>query len=272
MSGLITSLGKSNIVTNEGDFTMLPKMYRPNGTVRGHIYVHGAGELADAPLNQGPMQDLAKLYPTIGMDLGQTAVTPNGTDGWSNNIVLSRISSGMTYLQGTLGAKTGKIFLSGVSMGAGGALCWAAHNKSLVAAVFVAIPAIGLTDIYTNNRGSLQYSITQAYGGTYSPTATDATYTPSSIQASRDVWYMGVNNPSMFAGIPIIMWYGTADTIAIPANITDFANAVNALPTGNVTIVADPGGTHSTTDWDLYYTGGTYSNMPAIYNMFAANA
>ena len=271
MSGLITYLGKSNIVTNEGDSIMLPKMYRPNNALRGHMYIHGAGELSDSPIGQGPMQDLAKLYPTISMDLGQTAVTPGGTDGWSNAIVLSRISTGRTYLQGTLGAKTGKIFLSGVSMGAGGALCWAAHNPTLIAAVFVIIPAIGLTDIYTNNRSGLQSSINLAYGGTYSSTATDATYTPSSIQASRDVYYMGINSPSMFTSFPIIMWYGTADPTAIPANVTGFATSVNNAG-GNVTIVADSGGTHLTTYWDLYYTGGTYSNMPAIYNMFAANA
>jgi pimeloyl-ACP methyl ester carboxylesterase len=267
VNGRISTAGVGRVVASEGDLTVSPKSYQPNNTVRGTMYMHAYGELAISRQDAYDLDTFADLYPTLAMDLGEVGVTPNGTDGWANNTVMSRITSGATYLQGTMGAKSGKLLLYGFSMGALATLAWAAHNPTKVAAVFVGIPTINLGDIWTNNTSGFTAAINTAYGGTYSPTATDGVY-GGQVQAAHDVYYMSQNTPSLFTSFPIMMWYGSSDVTAQPSFVTAFASSVNTAG-GNVTLVNSPTGTHSTTLGLLYNVS---SNVTALSAFWAANA
>jgi pimeloyl-ACP methyl ester carboxylesterase len=270
-SGFETSWGVGRIIASQGDMVMVPKNWSGGHGQRGVLYVHGAGELASTSANGTIAPSIATARPLLAQDLG---VSPQ-TDNWANATVMSSLTTGQAYLQGTaMQAKAGKILLMGGSMGALGALCWAAHNPTQVAGVFVVIPAIGMIDIWTNNRSSLRSSINVAYGQASGNTTSfwgnaDSVYTggaainDGTIGGERDVYTLGTTKPSLFTSFPIRMWYGGSDTTAIPANVTAFATAVNGAG-GNVHLVYDPNGTHGYvsptipgTAWDCYISNGT---------------
>jgi S-formylglutathione hydrolase FrmB len=207
-------------------------------------------------------------YPILEMDGGLNGTTPGGTTNWYNQTGMTRASTGFTYVTSNFGVKTDKILLTGYSMGGGSALIWAAHNPSKVAGVFVTNPALSITAIWQGTYGqtsTLASGINAAYGGTYSPTSTDAQY-GGTVQSVRDAYYMSQNgSASLWIEFPITIWYGGADPFIDPASVTGFASAINAAG-GNVTLVYDPMGTHSTTQSDLYGQGA----LGAVFSMFAS--
>lgn len=220
-NGTLLRYGVGSVVANEGDVLSLPKNWRADNTGRGIITCHGAGGNAwNSGWNYNPQ--LVDAYANLAMDNGQTGVTPDGMDEWANPTHMSRVTSGAAYLQGApVQAKTDKIFLIGFSMGAHAALVWAAHNPTKVAGIWAGIPAIGMQDIWSNNRSGLRTEINTAYGFASGNTTflnngvtADPVYAGGAalgnghIDQERDVSLLAAVNPAVFANIPIVMFYG----------------------------------------------------------------
>ena len=244
-NGTVLRAGAGNVVANEHDVLSLPKNWRGDNTRRGIITCHGAGGNAwTSGWNYIPQ--LVDAYANLAMDNGQTGVTLDDKDGWANPTQMSRLASGVSYLQGVpVNAKSDKVFLIGFSMGAHMALVYAAHNPSKVAGIWAGIPAIGMQDIWSNNRSGLRYEINTAYsfaGGNTTflntGTTTDPVYTGGlalgngHIDQERDVSNLAAVNPSVFAGIPIIMFYG--------AKYVGYATPVNPVTITAASVVGTP--------------------------------
>jgi len=276
-NGSITSFGFQNIETSKSDIVSHPQIYT-NGSKRGVIHRHADGDTASEITLLPSTQIIMQKYPMVGSDqgiIGGAGVNYDKT--WGNDTCLTNVNNCITYLQTTLGwAKSGKVFLTGYSMGGLEALVYAAHNNSKVAAIWVTNPALNLEDMFTNDRGSVKAHIKQAYGlttGQDPATQADPTYS-GTIQANRDPYYMAGTggNVSLFTSYPIIIWEGAQDNIVgsgspVPDWIGTFASTVNAAG-GNVTVVVDPSGGHfiPTTQTDLTNQG----YVSKILDMFDA--
>lgn len=145
---------------------------------------------------------IANVYPFLSIDAG-------GGTNWGYTNAVARTGDGFTYLTGTWGAKTDKILLWGDSMGALGCLNWAKQNPTKVAAVVLTRPVLDLVDMVNNNRGGFAAEINSTYGGTYNDATQGPTYNPNNYGAALN-------------GIPIQIFYGGSDTIAVPAAVTTF--------------------------------------------------
>lgn len=173
------------------------RSYVPNGTRRGIVWCHGSLQNATSVR---PEAFAAAGYPVITADLCAAAYSLRN---WANDDHIDAIGDAVTYLTGTLGAKTDKVCLYGVSMGAAGALAWARANLSSVAACTVVLPVLDIDDIYQNDKNSLRASIGTAYGVTYPTSLGDlSTHAPVSFGASD------------LAGLPLKMWASSDDPIA----------------------------------------------------------
>jgi alpha-beta hydrolase superfamily lysophospholipase len=119
------------------------------------------------------------------------------------------------YLQGTAGAKAGKVLVYGGSMGALTALVWAMNNPTLVLGVGGIIPVVNLADVHDNNRGGHAASIETAYGGAAGYAAAVAAHNPAA-------------NPGLLASMPIKLWTGGNDAVATPGAASAFVAAVGS--------------------------------------------
>ena len=208
-----TSYGVGRYVTGEGDVIASTRDgWVGGGTKPGLIVCPGHGRKGVQALTDANetrlLQALAKDWIVMIADLGSG-------DDWANATQITRIGQARTYLQGTWGAKTGKIGLLGGSMGGAAALAYARANPTLVACVAGVIPLLDIADIRDNNRSGYAANINAAYGGTYS----DTTHGPS-------------HSPVKFAGalpdqtaLPIRLWTSSDDPIIMPATVTAFLNA-----------------------------------------------
>lgn len=223
-------------VASEGSVLSVGRLYKPDATRMGVLYIHGAGEAAESPFTgsnvnkTGEYAIMAALaaagYPVLSCDLGVPAAGITNANAWGNPNCLTRIGQAITYLQGAgeyRGAKTGKVLLLGVSMGNCGAVNYAAANPSNVAGIVSIIPVWDVEDIRTNDRGSYRASIGSAHGVTY-PTALPAGRNPKDNAASLN----GV--------VPYKCWYAADDTIAIASAAIAGAAAAGgaAVDVGNL--------------------------------------
>lgn len=180
--------------------------------VRGVIYCHGAGGSATNCRDYTNIGELhlinaiAQQFPVLCVDAG-------GAQAWGNATAVARVGDAVTYLQGTLGAKSGTVLLVGASMGALTASNYAKANPSKVGCVVGIIPVVDLNDMVTNNRGGLAANINTAYG-TYSEATHGATYNPATYAASFTT--------------PTRLFYASDDTTAIPGAVTAFDTACAA--------------------------------------------
>jgi pimeloyl-ACP methyl ester carboxylesterase len=237
------------ITAGYGDVVVFPSTFYADGSLRGIINVHGYGSVATTGMTF-PNIGVGN-YPAVTSDLGDGS-TPGTTNGWGNDTTLSAITDCFNYLTTTMRCKTDKVFLIGTSMGCQGALVWAYHNPTKVAAVFVQLFVVDLNGLAGNNNGqSLAASINAAYGGTYSPSATDPTYSPLTVAEARSPLAMVLNNPSAWDGVPILCWWGGADPIALPPSSLEFIAAAETAGL-NITAVQDIG----RTDAAATYTSG----------------
>ena len=168
-------------------------------------------------------------------------------------VVTSGGTASITYTGVSGNTLTGCVFVSGSGTVATGAVV----TYSRIAGQAVA-------------SGNFTTSINSAYGGTYNPATTDATYNGTTVngvtfttqQSARDVYYMGINTPQLFSTFPIYLWYGQQDPTCCWKEIEAWATSVNNYCIANslpqtVTLVADPAGTHATTTYDCWYSYGT---------------
>lgn len=225
LSGVRTTAGTGAYATGESHMACVPSAWKADGSKMGILYLHGATYTETQIMNGVSFPALKAIisalvvagYPVLGIYAGG--------DAWGNSTAKARISDGKTYLQGTLGAKAGKIGLLGGSMGGLATLNWAKDNLSSVACAAGLVPVSDVSDIHTNNRGSLAASINTAYS-TWNEGTYGATYNPHTYAATG------------LAGLRWKAWYGATDTIVIPATVTDVVTAIGATASG-VSVAGD---------------------------------
>ena len=209
--------GSGRYAASEGD-VFIARGAMTAGGVRGVIYCHGAGGDATSCRDYARIGELdvinavAERFPVLSIDAG-------GAQAWGNSTAVARVGDAVTYLQGTLGAKSGTVLLIGASMGAVTALNYARANPTKVGCVVGIIPVIDLNDMVTNNRGSLAANINTAYG-TYSEATHGPTYNPANYAASLTT--------------PTRLYYASDDATAIPGAVTAFDTACSSATAASV--------------------------------------
>lgn len=224
-----TRSGVGAVSVGEAYTTMLPKYPKAVGTTSGVLYCHGNGGTGPevlVPAFSNLLSPVATVgYPVLSGDWG-------GVSAWANDTAISRVSTGRTYSQASLGAKSGKIVVTGASMGGLTALAWAAANPTLVSCAVLFLPVINVSDVVAYNRGGLAATVNAAYSGGWSEATYGATHNPITMAAA-----------GKYSGLPILLFYGTTDAICLPAQAQSFATTVGA----NVTLVSVTGGHEMTT-------------------------
>lgn len=216
---LVTTRGSGEYRASEVHVGFRERRYKPSSVSRrGMIACHGATAGGDVFLDAAFRDPLAyyadQIGPVIAADLG-------GASAWGNDTSIAAMSDAKTYLQGTLGAKSGTVMIWGGSMGALTALNWARANASSVAAVALAIPILDLDDVYQNNKGSYRAAIGTAYGVTH-PTAIPNLATHSPVAYPDDITF------------PVRIYASSNDSIASTTSACQtWATAVGA----NCTVV-----------------------------------
>lgn len=200
----------------EQNLSMLRKADPRDGTRRGVIFLHGAGGLETQAIDAGSYPNLTGIIRAIA-DAGYPVLSARQTgDGWANDATITKIGLAKTYLQGTLGAKSGKVFLFGGSMGAASAMAYARANPTSIAGLLLMLPVSDLQDFVTNDRGGLASSVNAAYSGGYSNATYGATHNPTTFASS-------------LAGIPVQAWYSTTDTVVIASTVTPVMAAIGGV-------------------------------------------
>ncbi len=126
-----TTASSARVSAGELDSILVPTHWKKDGSLPGIIACHGAGATGQSPVNvtlSGSYRLhrlLGKYYPIIATDLG-------GPQTWGNPTAQARVATCKTYLQTTMGAKTGPVILVGISMGNLTALNYARNNLSSV--------------------------------------------------------------------------------------------------------------------------------------------
>jgi predicted alpha/beta hydrolase family esterase len=222
--GPVTSYGVGQYApsaSNEGHAFVTDRFYKANGTVRGCIYLLGAKSVAKTDL--APATTSAPLkagLAVLSADCGSTTSTYT----FGNSTSVSRMADAYTFLTGTLGAKTGKIGLVGVSGGALTCLAWAVQNPAKVAWMYLAIPAIDVQDIHDNRSAGLltvgltPTDIETAYGGQAAYNAAMPAQNPAS-------------SLSALAGIPMRVLYSGDDPICDVSTVNALAASVGSSGT-----------------------------------------
>lgn len=206
-SGTGSSIGESNLA-------LLPKGYLRDGTRRGIVFCHGAGVTELYAIDQSSPNMAALLRAIVDAGYPVLASLCAGNN-WGNDGGIAKVSAARTYLQGTLGAKSGKVILIGNSMGGCLSYAWARANLTSVACIVGILPVSDLNDIVTNNRGGLGAEASGAYSGGYSEATYGATHNP-------------VNFAAQLSGLPIQAWSASDDTIVVPSTVTAFAAGVGS--------------------------------------------
>lgn len=175
----------------------------------GVVATHGRGADASQMAAHNFTLHIARAlvdagHPYLSIDAG-------GTYTWGNDASIAAVGDGKTYLQGTLGAKAGPIFLLAYSMGALPALNWARQNLASVAAVALICPAVALDWANDNDTpASAASQIATAYGGGYE--AALPTHDPTAYAAQ-------------LTDLPGKVWRSTNDASCPMAQVDAFAAA-----------------------------------------------
>lgn len=217
--------GYSATLSTDRALLWSPKGYRRDNTKRGVVILRGAASGATDPntgfLTGASQTDLARIalaitsldLPMISPQMGVSGSASQ--DNFTNSTALNIVTDAVTYLTGTMGAKTDKVLMVAHSMGAGQAMAYARANPSKVSAMIVLQPLSDIQDVVSNDRGGFAASINVRFSGGYS-----------------DATYGSVSNPALFgaslAGIPIQFWYSTDDTIVIPSTVTALMSLIGS--------------------------------------------
>lgn len=202
----LTHLPKGLVVASEFGMVLTNARYQPNGTRMGFIYCAGKSVGAWGIIGMGPAFELARRgYPVLCGDLGDTPTAVGKSDApgvWGNAAAVTKLSTHKTFLQGTWGAKAGKIGLLYGSHGCAAAYAWAAANPTLVQMIAGVIGTCDIEDIRANNRNSFQASIETAYTDNATWQTLRATHNPVEVAAS-------------LAAVPQLDYYSTDDPICV---------------------------------------------------------
>lgn len=199
-------------VSGEYWMSVVPSSWRADGSKMGILYMHGATSNETQPLSAWPFS-LGNIITAV-VAAGYPVLCPfGGGDTWGNTLGQARMDEARTYLQGTLGAKPGKIGLIGGSMGGLSILNWARNHLTDVAVAVGITPVSDVTDIHTNNRSGLASSINGAYPAVWSEATYGASFNPHTYASS-------------LTGLNYKAWYGASDTIVITTTVTDVVSSI----------------------------------------------
>ena len=202
-----SSYGTGLYAAAESSVLITKCSYRLDSTAMGVLSFPSHGNTASQalanPYTNLVLEALAEQgYPVLSVDAG-------GGVAWGNDTAIARVTDAKTYLQGTCGAKSGKVLVYAFSMGALTALNWARSNLSSVAAMAFACPGVDLADLH-DNRG-FGTEINTAYGGSAAYTAALPTHNPVQFASSLTV--------------PCKVWSASDDATVVPSTVTAFKNA-----------------------------------------------
>lgn len=194
--------------------------YKTGG--RGLIWCHSKGANSREPWD--PTED--SWVPGMAgiTSLGSVIMSGDlGGDAWGNSSCQSFMSDVWAWLKTQYGTKTDKAIIGAMSMGALGALNWARANPTLVKAIILFYPCVNLQAQHDGTGGAAPFaaSIETAYGGV----PVYSTFDPS-------------HNAASYMGIPIRMYYSSADTTVGTSNQTAFATAVGGSAFSSVSLGA----------------------------------
>lgn len=198
--------GYSATAPSESQTFLRRNTYASNGTVTPILFCHSY--TATAATAAFVNSTISTAVPPILRHLarcGWPVLVPDlAGDTWGNPTGITRVGEAKTYMQSTLGAKTGQVVVAGYSEGGLLAMAYARANPSLVKALVLFNPACDLLDAVTNNRDGAAASINAAFtGGAYSDSRDGPTASPVKFAAQ-------------LAGIPTLIYHATDDTLAIP--------------------------------------------------------
>lgn len=232
-----SNYGTGRYVASESDVLWYPRGYRGDGTIRGVVYVHGAGELAISAIAGFPntktneanvLGTIASTYPLISFDAGVFGTNgTNDSNNWGNPNGQTRLGQAITFLQtapGALGmsspvgggAKAGGVILIGISMGHLLSLTYQLANPSKVSAIIGILPCNDLDDI--RNRAALgaQNQIGTAWG-------------VGNWISNNNPPLPPLANPANYAGqfqnVPQVMYFAQDDTVCTPQSCLLFGAA-----------------------------------------------
>jgi pimeloyl-ACP methyl ester carboxylesterase len=207
----------------EDEVLLVPDGYLPDGSTTGVLYCHGAGGTARGitdPALVGSFRlahAIAGRYPLLSCELG-------GPSTWGNDLAIERVGIAVDRLQRVHGARAGRVFLVGVSMGNLSAMGWAQRNVDRVAAIVGILPASDLDDLHANDRFEVAAKIDEAYGHPYDEPADGPARNPTAF-ARR------------LAGVPARLYYSTGDSAVPPATVIALAEAIG--PSATAVAVSD---------------------------------
>lgn len=239
-----TNFSVGAVSAGERSIAIYPKNWLNDGSKMGVLYCHGYGGDALECRNavSQPMWTIVEAivnagFPVLSCDFGGNL--------WGNSTAIARVTTAKAYLQGTMGAKTGKIGFVGQSMGHLTAMNWVAQNLASTACVVSSMGVCDLNDIYGNP--SYTASIDAVYGGAWSNATYGATYNPI------------INTATKYAGLKWLSYRGDSDTVASPATSAALAAGIGGTASHNTV-----SGAH---DWT---TVGNYP-VQSIVNFIIAN-
>ena len=230
-----------------------PKKWKRDGSKAGVILIPGTDETYTFPFLSTVGQPLIKQFLDAGHPVlaFQASSTVGGAGNlWANDACYAMIAAARTYLQSTaVGAKSGKVILSGLSQGTLDVLAWAGENPSLVAAITGYLPNTDLAA--TAQAAGYSASVASAYGGSYVQGTHGPTHNPIT-QASA----------GKFSSIPSInLVYANNDSVIAFSYPQAFKTAVG----NNVTLI-DGGATGH--NWPVTWTN--QSVKTALANQLAS--
>lgn len=189
------------------------------------MFVHGAGSTSTYCIS--PLGSQSTVTNTIVDQGGHVGIAQDlgGLETWGNATARSHMTLTYNHLMANHDVKDEKVFLMFGSMGGITSLNWTAQNASKVAGIIGVIPVINPNDIQLNNRWNYGPSIDAAYGGDYQEATYGSTSNPHTMALT-----------GVYAGIPMLFFYGLTDDLCLPIYCEQFADRANALG-GLVTIV-----------------------------------
>lgn len=221
------------VVTGEGFMVMLPTLFQPDGTYPVAVFCHGHGEDAWLPMQAqryGQYQFLRAVaeagYLVISGDFGGNL--------WGNDTAHAQIGATITYAQGSLGGKAGKVAIIGTSMGGCTALSYGARYPAQVVCIVAVGPACDLT-LMDPKFGTVDL----AYGGAYSDTVHGPDHNPQKMATL-----------GKYSSMPVRIWYGDTDTVVAPSLITDLKTAIDTNSTNPQCAITPVSGGHAESTWN----------------------
>jgi pimeloyl-ACP methyl ester carboxylesterase len=209
---------------NDGASLLVDDSYCPDGTRRGVLVCHSAGQSHDDqirpewwPIPRGLAE--TGRFVCLACDFGDSTVEYGPTSGrysWGNEHAIARMSEAYRYLIGKEGgAKKGPIVVAATSMGAVLGLNWTMRYRHNVCAVILACPVLDLAALYTRTGDEDLLHIGAAYG----------------VRPPVPIPQLPACSPVMYAaklrGIPIRIYASSDDTIAADtSSCREFATRV----------------------------------------------